>query len=312
MFATVTITTFNRSQLLAKTLESLCSLRCPERGDYEILVVDNNSNDKTAEIIGHYQELLTPRLRSIFELKQGLSHARNRALKEAKGEIVCFLDDDVEVDRDWLIAVMDSFEKYSAAVVGGPSYLIFSSNRPFWLPKEYEYLLSRLDYGDKVIVDTDKSLFGLNFAVRRNLALEVGGFDATLGRVGKSLNSGEELDLLRKIRRKGGIAVYDPRARVGHIVASERLRMRWFLKRNFANGICCERIRIKDGISPNIRKSAIRMIRCLGSIPKSFVKGDFSFSTFFDKSLSLAEALGVLMVSISQSISFSKNKRSHN
>ena len=84
--------------MLAKTLEGLRSLICPAGVDYEILVVDNNSPDHTQQIIQKYSKLLQPRLRSIFEIRQGLSYARNLALENALGEIVCFIDDDVNAD----------------------------------------------------------------------------------------------------------------------------------------------------------------------------------------------------------------------
>ncbi|MCK4792559.1 MAG: glycosyltransferase family 2 protein, partial [Desulfobacteraceae bacterium] len=197
MFATVTIQTYNHAKTLAKTLESLRTLRCPNGSDYEILVVNNNSSDDTADVIKRYAKILAPRLCSIFESRQGLSHARNRALKEAKGEIVCFTDDDVRVDPEWLIAITEAFEKYDASIVGGRSYIIFPEGmqKPEWLTERFEKLWSRLDYGDEVLVGTDKDLYGLNFSVLKEAALKVGGFDPNLGRNGKHLISGEEKDL---------------------------------------------------------------------------------------------------------------------
>src|SRR4030042_5670392 len=102
MIITVSIQTFNNADTLARTLESLRSLRRPPEVEHEILVVDNNSTDNTSQVLDAYAKALTPRLRSVFEPQQGLSHARNRALREARGEIVSFIDEDVIVDPDWL------------------------------------------------------------------------------------------------------------------------------------------------------------------------------------------------------------------
>ena len=131
--------------------------------------MDNNSSDDTPDVIRRYRDVLGPRLRNVFEPRQGLSHARNRALAEAKGDIVSFIDDDVVVAPDWLAAVCDAFAAYSASVVGGRSYLIYpeSSGRPVWLPAHREIMYSRLDYGLDPLVGTDKALFGLNFSVRQ-------------------------------------------------------------------------------------------------------------------------------------------------
>ena len=88
MFVTITIQTYNRSAVLAETLESLRPLQCPAGVEYEILVVDNNSTDDTPQVLQKYGVLLAPRLRSVFEPQQGLSHARNRAVRSPRGDRV--------------------------------------------------------------------------------------------------------------------------------------------------------------------------------------------------------------------------------
>jgi len=295
LFVTVTIQTYNRSALLAQTLESLRSLHAPAGVDYEILVVDNNSRDDTQDVIQRYSRLLGPRFRSVLEPRQGLSHARNRAWKEAQGQIVSFLDDDVQVDPEWLGAVAAAFEKYPAAVVGGKSYLIYPGERPSWLPEFYESLLSRLDYGEQVLVNTDRPLFGVNFSVRKEWLERVGGFDTSLGRCGRSLRSGEEFDLLQRIRGQGGIAVYEPGAVVGHLVPAQRVKKWWFVKRLFAAGQDSVILAAKDHTAlPSLAGTTIHAIRCCGSILKSIVLADFSTPTLWGKGLVAAHALGTL------------------
>ncbi len=294
-FITVAIQTYNRSAMLAETLRSLRDLRCPEDTDYEILVVDNNSNDGTPQVIEESRPMLAPRLRSAFEPRQGLSHARNRALQEAGGEIVSFIDDDVIVDPDWLSAVAAAFEEHAAAVVGGRSYLIFRAQRPAWLPEPYEFYLSRLDYGDRVIVGMDRDLYGLNFSVRRDMALHVGGFNPALGRCGLvSFHSGEESDLLRKIRACGGVVVYEPKAIVGHIVSPERLTRKWFLRRAFAAGFDAEILHLWEGHTPQPSSPFVHLLRCGGSLARSLVRGEILAPVLFGKTLAVTDALGSL------------------
>jgi glucosyl-dolichyl phosphate glucuronosyltransferase len=295
MFVTVTIQTYNRAAVLAETLESLRSLRCPAGVEYEILVVDNNSTDGTPQVIREYSAILAPWLRSVFEPRQGLSHARNRALQEAKGEIVSFLDDDVIVDPDWLSAVTGAFAAHAAAVVGGKSYLIYRSPRPRWLSEHYEFFLSRLDYGDRAIVGIDKDLYGLNFSVRKDLVAQAGGFNPSLGRCGGvSLRSGEESDLLCRIRRLGGVVVYEPKAVVGHIVSGERLRMKWFLRRAFAAGVDVETLRWSGADVGGAPGPFLHLPRCCGSVLRSLVRGDLRSEVLFGKILAVTGALGSL------------------
>jgi glycosyltransferase involved in cell wall biosynthesis len=298
-FITVAIQTYNRSAILAETLKSLCDLCCPEATEYEILVVDNSSTDGTPQVIQEYRHVLAPRLRSVFEPRQGLSHARNRALQEAKGDIVSFIDDDVIVHPDWLKAVAAAFEEHAAAVVGGRSYLIFQSERPAWLPEPYEFYLSRLDYGDRVIVGTDRDLYGLNFSVRRDMALQVGGFNPDLGRCGLvSFHSGEESDLLRRIRACGGAVVYEPRAIVGHIVLPERLTRKWFLRRAFAAGFDTEILHLSEGHVPQPSSAFMHLLRCCGSVVRSVVRGEILAPVLFGKTLAVTGALGSLYGSL--------------
>jgi glycosyltransferase involved in cell wall biosynthesis len=295
VMVSIAICTYNNARKLEAVLESLRGLICPPVLEYEVLVVDNNSRDETRGVVEKYRGIWGQRLRYIFEGAPGLSHARNRALKEAAGDIVSYIDDDVKVDPGWLSAVATAFEEYSAAVVGGKSYLIYPAQRPAWLAGEYESLLSKLDYGDQVIVGLDKDLFGLNFSVRKELVVRLGGFDTSLGRCRHSLCSGEESDLLHRIRETGGLAVYEPRAVVGHVVSPERVTIRWFLKRLFAAGRDAVAMAAKNGDTvPSIWAAAVHAVRCCGSIPKSIVLGDRSATVLLSKGLVAAHALGTL------------------
>jgi len=300
MLLTVSIQTCNRAESLAATLESMRMLRCPEHADYEILVVDNNSSDHTPSVIEDYSKVLAPRLRSVFESRQGLSHARNRALQEARGEIVCFLDDDVKVDMGWLEAICDAFIKYSATVVGGRAYLIYPAPRPVWLSPNIEFLLSCLDYGDEPILNIEKDLFGVNISVLRQVALNVGGFDVNMGRKDRSLASGEETDFLIRIRKSGGIVVYEPRAIVGHIVSVDRLSKRWFLRRAYSGALTHARLSIKNGKAPNLLRALEHTFRCFGSVAKASLRGYTTPGDLFSRKVFAIGSLGSLIETINQ------------
>ncbi len=291
----MTIQTYNRAGVLAATLESLRDLRCPRGADYEILVVNNNCSDHTHDVIQKYAQVLAPRLRETFELHQGLSHARNRALREARGEIVCFIDDDVQVEAGWLEAVAAAFVRYDAALVGGKSYLIFPGPKPAWVDEAHERLLSKLDYGDQPLVGTTRELFGLNYSVRKGMALQVGGFDPRLGRVGGRLTSGEEEDLQQRLQHAGGIVVYEPKAVVGHRVLPERLKLTWFFRRYFRAGAAAERTLMEQGAALDTPGRMVQMTaRCFLGIVKRWFLLDFSLKAFMDRARHGAFHLGRL------------------
>ncbi|MCU0914605.1 MAG: glycosyltransferase [Planctomycetes bacterium] len=300
-FVSITIQTYNRAAVLAETLETLRSLRRPAAMEYEILVVDNNSHDETADVIGRYRDLLAPRLRGVFEPRQGLSHARNRALAEARGTVVSFLDDDVVVEPGWLEAVWAAFTTYGATVVGGRSYLIYppARSRPAWLPAHHEDMYSRLDYGPEPLVGTDKELFGLNFSVLREEALAVGGFDSSFGRCGNKLACGEESDLLARLRRTGGVVVYEPRAVVGHKVPAERLTKKWLLRRVYHGALSSGRSASAGGARPErVSGLLLHVLRCWGSVGRGVVSRGLSPEDFFERQYHAALSLGRLMAAL--------------
>lgn len=298
MFISVTIQTYNNAEMLSATLESLCTLRCPEGAGYEVLVVDNNSSDHTQQVIKTYAKLLEPRLRSVFERRQGLSYARNRALCEARGEIVCFLDDDVKVENGWLEAVYIAFKENPVSVVGGRSYLIFQKPRPCWLSPTAESLLSRLDLGDKRLVDTKEDMVGLNLAVLRKTALDIGGFNNRLGRNGNLLISGEEHEFLTRVREAGGIIAYEPKAVVGHIVPKERLTKSWFLKRSYFGGISGIRMKIAQGQKPQLKQNLLHCLCCFGGFMRTLLFSHTTAMDLFERQIWALFSLGALMETV--------------
>src|SRR4030065_124469 len=101
--ASIIICTYNRSDFLRRTLEKFESLLTPKDFSFEILVVDNNSSDNTRTMTGNFIRLTKLDVKYIFEKKQGKSFALNRGIREAKGEIIVFTDDDILVRHDWLL-----------------------------------------------------------------------------------------------------------------------------------------------------------------------------------------------------------------
>src|SRR5271154_5729585 len=90
----VIICTYNRSHSLGKTIESVASESLTPSLGWEILVVDNNSKDKTRQVVEGFMFRYPEQIRYIFEPKQGISYARNAGIKESRGEILAFIDDD--------------------------------------------------------------------------------------------------------------------------------------------------------------------------------------------------------------------------
>src|SRR3989344_8376979 len=106
----VIIPTYNRSKTLKNTIKSLVS-QSFDKEKYEILVVDNDSNDDTKEVVEKIIKETdgNPLIKYIFEGNAGVHFARNRGAKEAKNEILYFTDDDMEADRNVLEELIKVF-----------------------------------------------------------------------------------------------------------------------------------------------------------------------------------------------------------
>jgi|GEM_PF-3773787 len=206
----VIICTYNRFDYLVETLHSVLS-RIENRSDVEVLVVDNNSGDETQTIQSIFSG--QTEVKYFLELNQGLSHARNRGIKESLGDILIFLDDDIDLDHSYFERIQIEFENPSVNILGG-KVLPFNSNMPEWLPSKYYYLASVFDLGDERLVVP--MLMGANYAMRKNVADRVGYYNVELGRKGNNLMGGEESDYFNRASNFGYHLDYEPTLIVYH------------------------------------------------------------------------------------------------
>jgi glucosyl-dolichyl phosphate glucuronosyltransferase len=233
MRLSVVIPTRDRPELLADCLRSLAQQALPA-GGMEVLVVDDGSRKPVAldEPVG---EIAVACLR---QSHLGLNAARNRGAEAARGELVAFVDDDVIAPAGWAAAVDGGFTSTGCDALGGRISLRPERPLPEWLTDEQLAYLSRYDLGDAPRQVGLRDLpFGANFALQREALERLGGFRADLDRVGETLISNGETELLRRLLREGGRIVYWPAAEVAHRVTAERLTRAWFRERALAQGI---------------------------------------------------------------------------
>ena len=131
----VVIATYNRADDLRETLASLSALR-PD-GDWEVIVVDNNSTDATRGVVEDAMGPMGPfpaPLRYLMEAEQGRSPALNAGIRLAQGKIIVTTDDDVRVEPDWLDRAAAGLDTHGCDFVGGRVLPIWRGERPAWLP----------------------------------------------------------------------------------------------------------------------------------------------------------------------------------
>jgi glucosyl-dolichyl phosphate glucuronosyltransferase len=241
MKVTVAIPTHNRHQTLELTLNSLAALKPAPEAAIDCLVIDNNSTDATPAVVENFARAAPFPVRRVFEHRQGSSFARNRAVAEAAGELLLFIDDDVIVEPDWAEQLRAEINRRSLDVACGLVLARWQAPPPQWLGAEV--------YG-KLAVHRDESIaraappperlsqfFSANVGFRKECFERFGLFREDLGVVGDNPMSGEDTELFERIIGGGGRIGIAPRAVVHHMIGPERMTRAYFRRKSFAFGV---------------------------------------------------------------------------
>lgn len=234
------IPTHNRSERLIAALESVIRQDLPA-ADWECVVVSNNSTDDTVARFGDFAARYSGlNLRLVTEDGPGVSYARNRGIAETSAPLLVFIDDDERINPGFLRAYADFFDAHPDAVVAGGRIIAeYVTGRPAWLSKYTEMPIANpMDFGDAVRpFPAGRVPGGGNMAFRRSAALRYGGFDPSLGRVGRMLIGGEENDFFERLMRGGETCWYVPGAVMWHIIPPEKLTESYFRRLCYNVGV---------------------------------------------------------------------------
>ncbi len=241
------IATFNGATRIGTTLHSLLSQSLPSEV-WEAVVVNNNSTDTTSEVVEEFAAA-HPEVAIVLteEPKQGLSHARNKGIEVAQGEIVVIIDDDEIASPQLLADYLHFFDTHPEAMgAGGRIVPLYADGRPKWMSTLTERpIAGTLDLGDRVIPFPEGKYFGGgNMALRRSTIERYGAFNPALGRRGTTLLGGEEKELYARLHDAGEKIFYIPTAYIQHIIPEAKLTRDYFERVCFRIGQS-ERIRTK-------------------------------------------------------------------
>jgi glycosyltransferase involved in cell wall biosynthesis len=230
MDVSVIVPTYNRAGLLTNCVYSL--LNQTFEGNYEIIIVDNNSNDNTFE---EYKLKFgdNPVVRYEKERRKGLVFSRHLGMKSAAGEILIFVDDDGEYNNSCIQAIVDVYKSNrDVAAVGGKIEIKWDKNPPKWI-YQYEYVLGKLDYGSDIIYSHRIYINGGLFSIKKDILLHVNGFNPD--QVGDYLIGDGEAGLCRKLHKNGFLIAWTPHAIMKHIQFTEKNATRKDIGRRFYN-----------------------------------------------------------------------------
>lgn len=206
---------------------------------WELLIVDNNSNDHTREVVENFGADTSLNISYIFEKQQGKSYALNTGIANSRGQILAFTDDDVIVDKRWVASIIEASTKYSHKAFGGKVIPLWLDPIPPWIQPTGPYAnpiigaaIVSHDKGDEV-KEYGEDMWvpiGANMFFRRDVLEKYGGFRTDLGPRGDILGPHEDSEMGFRLKNNGEKILYYPNAIVYHPVPHYRLSTEYLLK----------------------------------------------------------------------------------
>ncbi len=205
------ICSYNGSSTIVKVLDSILNQAKSSDVVYEVLLIDNNSSDCVSNVFLEYFKDVNVESRVVLEEKQGLMFARHRGLREAKYDLVTFIDDDNYIGPNWCDFISNAFvETPSMGALGGKGILFESSQSPQWLA-EVERAFALGPQGKEINIgcvelQKVKSLYGAGLTIRKSVLMSFfdSGYNNLLqGRTGSDSSSGEDSEICELIKIAG-------------------------------------------------------------------------------------------------------------
>ena len=251
LIISIIICTYNREKFLLDCLQSLIDQQA-SRLLYEIVIVNNNSTDSTkiicTEFVSNNPDY---QIKYFEEIKQGLSFARNRGIKESKGKYVSFIDDDAIAFPDFISNAVNFISSFPKALAfGGKVIAKYEMAKPVWEnPISKRMITGHYDLGESLFryKNSRKYPVGSNMFIKRSYFQSNKAFDPDFGRTNIDLNAGEEKELFVRIYSQGYSVYYTPDIRVFHQVDAFRLETGYIKRLSYGVGRSQAMI-IKDSI----------------------------------------------------------------
>lgn len=250
---TVVLCTRNRAALLPRALESLAALEV-DPPTTELLIVDNGSTDATPTILSEFAARAPFFTLCLREERRGLSAARNRALREARGQLLFFTDDDQEVASNVLREHARVAEAHGARAQLGAIELRFEGDRPAWLRGPLAEVLGETRARPEG--PSDLQLYGGNMVLERSLLTELGGFREDLGK--GTIGYSEDTELTQRLRERGVPIVFAPTAVIYHLIEPDRTTGAFFRR-------TCRQKGASDGVLADPSRSLLGRVLRAGS-----------------------------------------------
>jgi glycosyltransferase involved in cell wall biosynthesis len=254
-FISIIVCTYNRQKYLAEVLESIKN-QSSAKDLYETIVINNNSTDNTLKVCEQFKtENPELNFRFFTETKQGLSHAKNRGIEEAKGDFIVFVDDDAFVNEQYIEKISIFINSVPEVKVIGGKIIPVYEEKPNWISPYLEPIFGKLDMGESITLFTGKNFpFGGNSGAAKDVFEKFGNFNPELGRKGDKMLASEEKDFYARIKSAKIKMYYLPDMILYHHAPKERTTPEFIKKQAIGIGQS-EKFRAKQIGILNLGKS---------------------------------------------------------
>lgn len=299
MKVSVIICTYSKENV-NNTIDAVKSVLNQSYNDIEVIVV----MDRDEELHKRLREKLPESVRIVVNEKPGLSNARNIGYKHAKGDIIAYLDDDAVANRNWISRLVANYAEPDVIAVGGRIEPIWEGGRPSWFPEELDWIVGCTYKGHPEERCEVRNVIGCNMSFRREVFERVGSFRTDIGRRGKNLLAGEEMEFsVRALNTMpNSRIIYDPTAIVKHRVPKKRQTIEYALRRAWNEGKSKGKIKrlekqLGSHCSLSVEQSYLSFILKRASLIQSRMTKDGDFLPSLTRSMVLPMAAVVVCTS---------------
>jgi succinoglycan biosynthesis protein ExoM len=219
----ICICTRRREAGLRELLDSLSNMIIPQDTAIRIIVVENDTDNKSEAIVKDFTAQTGMKADYFLETRQGISYARNRSVAEAAGsDFCCFVDDDQIVSTEWLLELVRCQREFNADGVWGANPPIFANEVPVWIRNFYEP--EKFSYGTIV-----RKAFTNCLLLRKNWLDKISGpFDTRL-----NYSGGEDSYLTYQLTGMGAVIRYNPQAIAYELIPMSRTKLKYMIRRTY-------------------------------------------------------------------------------
>jgi len=278
----VCICTFRRADLLLRLLTELCNQETRGLFTYSVVVADNDQLGSAAPVVEDFAAKTGLAIRYCVEPQQNIALARNRAVGNAEGDFVAFIDDDEFPIKNWLLTLFAACQKYEAAGALGPVKPHFDEEPPRWVVRGNFY--NRPSYPTGMVIDGKKGRTG-NVLLKREVFAAAGAEPFR-----PEFRTGEDQDFFTRMIARGYKFIWCDEALAYEVVPPIRWKRSFMLRRALLRGAT---VVVRQSFGPlEIVKSIIAVVIYTLALPVSLLFGQHHFMNLL---IRLCDHLGKLL-----------------